>query len=126
MCLYSSVGLQACCGKAGVKDKFTIVSLPSEAALAEYNALISTPPSDAAKFALKLLSILFTCEELERSTCTKAEGRDLRDQHKLQAIKRKLPIIEACIHIICSFLQIKLTTCTLSTRMKMEDGRKLL
>ena len=48
-----------CCGKAGVKDKFTIASLPSEAALVEYNALISTPPADAAKFALKFLSVPF-------------------------------------------------------------------
>jgi hypothetical protein len=82
-------GLQVCCGRAGVKGKFTIVSLPSEAALAEYNALLSTPPADAAKFALKLLSIFFTSEELGRSNCTKAEGRDLLDQQILQAIKRE-------------------------------------
>ena len=82
------IGLQVCCGKAGAKGKFTVVSLPSEAALAEYNALLSTPPADAAKFALKRLSIIFTTEELGRSNCTKVEGQDLLDdQQILQAIK---------------------------------------
>ena len=71
---------------------YCIVSLPSRAALAEYNSVNSAPPSDASKFALRLLGVFFTVEELARSNCTKADGRELLDPEILQAIKCKIVV----------------------------------
>lgn len=56
----SSTGLQVCCGKAGVKGKHSVVTLPSEAARAEFVQVNVCPPSNPAKFALKLLLVFFT------------------------------------------------------------------
>ncbi len=75
-----------CCGEPGVKGRSVVVELPSEAALAQF-IQINCPPKDPAKFALKLLSVFFTDEELSQSNCTKAEGRDLLNQEILVAIK---------------------------------------
>lgn len=85
----SSTGLQVCCGKAGVRGKHSVVTLPSEAARAEFVQVNACPPSNPAKFALKLLSVFFTQDELAESNCTKADGRKLLDQDILQAIKRE-------------------------------------
>ncbi len=78
-----------CCGEEGTKGKFVVVDLPSEAALAEFQQVNACLPKDPEKFALKLLSVFFTEEELGRSNCTKAEGRDLLNQEILLAIKCK-------------------------------------
>lgn len=80
-----------CCGMAGVKGKYihVHVNMPSEAALKEYQVTNACPPKDAGKFALKLLSVFFSAEELSKSNCTKAEGRDLLDPDLLLGIKRK-------------------------------------
>ena len=48
--------LQVCCGQAGVKGKYKIVNVPSEA---EFKHITNCPPKDAAKFSLKLLSVFF-------------------------------------------------------------------
>ena len=85
--------LVVCCGQAGVRGKHVYVNLPSEAALADYHQLNNFPPASAAKFALKMLSILFSEEELSISNCTKAEGRKLLNQEKLMAIKCK-PVLQ--------------------------------
>ena len=49
-------------------------------------------PPDPAKFALRLLSIFFSPEQLARSNCTKADGRDLLDPTILLAIKRNVNV----------------------------------
>ena len=66
-----------------------LVKLPTSAALAEFKQIDACPPKDPAKFALKLLSVFFSEEELGRSNCTKADGRDLLDQEVLLGIKCK-------------------------------------
>ena len=82
-------GLQVCCGDRKVSGRYAVVSLPSTAALAEFKSINTAPPRDPAKFALRLLGIFFTLEQLSVSNCTKAEGRELLDPNILQAIKRK-------------------------------------
>ena len=67
------LGMQVCCGTAGVKGKYVFVDLPSEAALKQYQLINSCPPGDVGKVTLKLPSIFYTPEELARSNCTKAE-----------------------------------------------------
>ena len=52
------------------------------------------PPPDAGSFAKRLLDVLFTEEELARSCCTKATGRELLNQTVLVGIK--------CMLAICS------------------------
>lgn len=83
------IELQVFCGDKKARGRYSIVTVPSRAALAEYNSVNSAPPGDAAKFALRLLGVFFTSEELARSNCTKAEGRELLDPEILQAIKRE-------------------------------------
>ena len=72
-----------------MKGKYVFIDLPSEAALKQYQLINSCPPGDAGKFALKLLSIFYSPEELARSNCTKAEGRELLNPEFLLAIKCK-------------------------------------
>ena len=81
--------LQVCCGDRKVPGRHAVVPLPSPAALAEFQSVNSAPPCDPAKFALRLLGIFFTTEQLSVSNCTKAEGRELLDPKILQAIKGK-------------------------------------
>lgn len=88
-CILYLTGLQVCCGEAGVKGRYSVVELSSEAAVARFKQLNSFPPKDAAKFALRLMPVFFTNEELARSNCTLAQGRDLLNQEYLEAIKRK-------------------------------------
>ena len=110
--MYKFIGLQVFCGNRDVKGRFSTVTLPSEAALAEFNAINTAPPSDAAKFALRLLGVFFTTDELARSNCTKAEGRKLLNPKILQAIKRNGRLY-ATIYVdyfdtwVSFFLQIK-------------------
>ena len=67
--------LKLCCGNPGGKHIY--ITLPSAAALQEYQVINSCPPKEAGKFALKLLGIFFSPSELAVSNCTKAEGRGL-------------------------------------------------
>lgn len=78
-----------CCGDRKVSGRHAVVTLPSTAALAEFQAICAAPPNDPAKFALRLLGIFFTQEQLAVSNCTKAEGRQLLDPTILLAIKCK-------------------------------------
>ena len=87
--MQSIIGMRVCCGKGGVKGKHIYLTLPSEAALAAFSLLNSAPPADPAKFVLRMLAIFFTSSELEKSNCTKAEGRELLDQEVIQGIKCK-------------------------------------
>ena len=78
-----------CCGQAGVKGHYSVVELPSEAAVAHLRQINACPPGDAAKYALRLMPVFFTSEELGSSNCTVTQGRDLLNQEYLEAIKRK-------------------------------------
>ena len=82
--------LMVCCGDAEQKDKHVYLTLPSEDALIALRQLNYNPPKDPAKFALKLLTLFISEEELGQSNCTWAEGRKLIDQKILLGIKCKL------------------------------------
>ena len=81
--------LQVLCGDGQAHGRHVMVTLPSTAALAAYRSINAAPPANPAKFALKLLRVFFTLEQLSVSNCTMAEGRELLDPLKLEAIKRK-------------------------------------
>lgn len=55
-----------------VTERYLRDTLHVISALAEYNSINAAPPSDAAKFALRLLEVFFTTEQLAVSNCTKA------------------------------------------------------
>lgn len=78
-----------CCGDWSEKGKHVYLTLPSEAAVIEFQHLNYCPPKDPAKYALKLLALFVSEEELGQSNCTRAEGRKLIDQTVLLGIKRK-------------------------------------
>ena len=91
--VYWLTGLQVCCGEAGVKGRYSVVELSSEAAVARFKQVNACPPKDAAKFALKLMPVFFTNEELAKLNCTVTQGRDLLNQEYLEAIKRKMFLV---------------------------------
>ena len=64
-----------------------MLPLPSEAAVALFHSDNCCLPSDAGAFAKKLLDVFFSKEELARSCCTKAVGRELLNQTVLRGIK---------------------------------------
>ena len=70
-----------------------MLPLLSEAAVASFHSVNCCLPSDARSFAKKLLDVFFSEEELARSCCTKAIGRELLDQTVLTGIKCKLSIM---------------------------------
>ena len=84
--LYTIGPLEVCCGDPK-KSSYVWISVPSEAALLQFHELAAFPPQEAAKYALKLLSVFFSDEELAQSNCTHAEGRNLLDRNTLLAIK---------------------------------------
>ena len=65
------------------------LKMPSEQSVADFHQLSACKPSEAGKYALRLLSLLFSNEELAVSNCTPAEGRKLLAKEKLLAIKCK-------------------------------------
>ena len=81
--------LDVICGDPQGQHK--ILKVPSEAALNQVMQLssLSAPASDPSKFALRLLSVFFSEEELAEGNCTYAEGRKLLDQDILNGIKCK-------------------------------------
>lgn len=79
--------LEVVCGNPTSKDNQVLVKLPSEAAKALYAQINNCPPKDPAKFALRLLSVFFSDDELAESNCTEAKGRTLLDQSILWGIK---------------------------------------
>ena len=68
--------LQVLCGKSATSSHL-LVKLPSEKAVAQFYQLNACAPVDAGKFALRLLSLFYTNEELAESNCMPAEGRKL-------------------------------------------------
>ena len=89
-------------GKPSLHCKVTLLT---EKAVAEFWQLNNCPPADPGKFALRLLSLCFTNEELAESNCTPAEGRRLLNQEILTAIKRETPFITtACYYTNYCFL----------------------
>ncbi len=63
------------------------VVLPSPLAAEQLTQLRHSVPKDAAKYALKLLSIFFSDSELAESNCTPAEGRKLLNKDVLKGIQ---------------------------------------
>lgn len=78
--------LEVCCGDPR-KSSCVWIKVPSQAALSLFRQLSTFPPKDPGRYALKLLSVFYSDEELAESNCTKAEGRKLVDQDVLIAIK---------------------------------------
>ena len=78
--------LAVCCGDPR-KSSCAWVEVPSEAALTLFWELAAFPPKDPGRYALQLLSVFYSDEELAESNCTRAEGRKLIDQNILIAIK---------------------------------------
>ena len=91
-CCFFSDELQVCCGNNKADGRFINVTLPSLAALSAFQSVNTLLPPDPANFALRLLSIFFSPEQLARSNCTKADGRDLLDPTILLAIKRNVNV----------------------------------
>ncbi len=71
------------------KAQMVWMTFQSEEQLQQFRNVNTTRPKDAAKYALRLLTLFFSEEELAESNCTPAEGRKLLDQKTLSAIKRK-------------------------------------
>ena len=85
------ISTEIVCGNPKSKHHL-VLSLPSEAAVALFHSVNCCPPPDAGTFAKKLLDVFFSEEELARSCCTKATGRELLDQTVLLGIKCMLAI----------------------------------
>ena len=81
--------LQVICGdpRRSASCEHVILKVPSAAALMEFNRVSEFVHGAPKKFALKLLSIFFTDEELAESNCTYAPGRKLLDQQVLRGIQ---------------------------------------
>ena len=80
--------LDVVCGDPSTSGKHIVLQVPSLAALNQFEQITATAhTSDPAKFALKLLSVFFSDEELAESNCTFAEGRRMLDQNILLGIK---------------------------------------
>ena len=59
--------LEVLCGNSSSKDNQIVVKLPSEEAKALYAQINNCPPKDPAKFALRLLSVFLSGDELAQS-----------------------------------------------------------
>ena len=82
--------LEVVCGDPKSSGQHLVLKVPSVAALNQFEQLSSTAnTTDAPKFALRLLSVFFSDQELGESNCTYAEGRKLLDQNILLGIKCK-------------------------------------
>ena len=81
-----------CCGDPETQNCIYI-SVPSALALSRFKELEAFPPKEPTRYALRLLAIFFSDEELARSNCTKAEGRNLLDRRTLDAIRGKHVVI---------------------------------
>lgn len=80
--------LQIVCGNSATSAHM-VMKLPSEKAVAQFVQLNAISPAEAGKFALRMLSLFYTNEELAESNCTLAEGRKLIDHEVLLAIQCK-------------------------------------
>ena len=89
---YTTGPLEVCCGDPK-RSSSVIVTVPSDDDLAQFTELNAVPPKDPAKdpakYALRLLSVFFTDEELAESNCMRAEERKLLNQAKISAIRDK-------------------------------------
>ena len=82
-----------CCGQPEVDGKHVYLTLHSEMAVSEFQQISFCPPSEPAKFALRLLSVFFSDDVLAESNCTKAEGRKLLDQQILLGIRCEFTLL---------------------------------
>lgn len=97
--------LRVSCGNRQAEGRHIHVNVPSLAALSAFQSINAAPPIDPAKFALRMLNIFFSLEELAGSNCTKAEGRNLLDPNILLAIKRKRIIFELIFWFSSAFVR---------------------
>ena len=77
---------EVCCGDPETPNYINI-DVPSALALSRFKELEAFPPKEPTRYALRLLAIFFSDEELAKSNCTKAEGRNLLDRRTLDAIR---------------------------------------
>lgn len=89
---YCTHSTEVVCGNPKSRQHI-VLPLPSEAAVALFHSVNCCLPTDAGTFAKKLLDVFFSEEELARSCCTKAVGRELLDQTVLRGIKCTLSIM---------------------------------
>ena len=88
---HAHISIEIVCGNPKSKQHL-VLSLPSEAAVALFHSVNCCPPPYAGTFAKKLLDVFFSEEELARTCCTKATGRELLNQTVLLGIKCMLAI----------------------------------
>ena len=78
----------------------------SEAVVALFHRINCCLPPDAGSFAKKLLDVFFSEEQLARSCCTKAVGRELLNQSVLCGIKCKLFDVSVTIRRVCTLFSV--------------------
>ena len=115
--------LEVICGNPNSRDDKISLKVPSEAAKALYLQISNCPPKDPAKFALRLLSVFFTDEELAESNCTDAKGRKLLDQSILWGIKCKCMMLLILYVIIIYYFIIGQTNYKFPADKQEEDSR---
>ena len=115
------IGLQVCCGDRKIPEIHAFMLLPSISA--EDNSINAAPPSDAARFVLRLLGVLFTTDQLALSNCTKAEGRELLDPHILNAVRCKGRKLYCFIHLYCPFFYTGQTNTKFPESREVEESR---
>ena len=98
---YCTHSTEVVCGNPKSRQH-VVLPLPSEAAVALFHSVNCCLPPDAGTFAKKLLDVFFSEEELARSCCTKAVGRELLDQMVLSGIKCTLSIMIIVILSLCN------------------------
>ena len=64
-------------------SRAVIVTVPSEAALAQFTKLNAVPPKDPAKYVLRLLSVFFTDEELAESNYESQGNESIESGHNI-------------------------------------------
>ena len=82
--------LAVVCGDPHSKEANVVLKVKTRAILTQFQQLTAATAMDPGEFALKLLSIFYSDEELSESNCTFVEGRKLNDRNVLMGIKCKL------------------------------------
>ena len=72
-----------------LENKKMWIPLASKSDVQKFHSVNQNLPPAAHKYALKLMDVFFTKEELKTGNCTVAEGRTLLNQQILQGMKCK-------------------------------------